>query len=142
MQIPFSGQCGCGAVRFRCIAQALSMYNCHCKGCQTIARASHMRLLVMRSDSVEIDGALREVRPAVEQDQHGQRFCCAKCGNVLFASSTMPDILLIDAGRLSEADGFAPVADIWTVDASPADIMDNHIPKVWKSPPLIGQEFV
>jgi hypothetical protein len=142
MPHPFTGQCECAAVRFRCNAQPLGMYNCHCKGCQTIASAAYMRLVVMQSDTVEIDGQLQEVRPAIPHDQHGQRFCCARCGKVLFASSTMPDILLIDASWIGEAEAFVPIAEIWTIDANPADVMDTHIPKVWKSPPLIGQEFV
>jgi hypothetical protein len=142
MQHAYTGQCECAAVQFDCKAQPLGMYNCHCKGCQMIAGAAYMRLVVMRSDMVEIDGLLQQVRPSVAQDQHGPRLCCALCGKVLFASSTMPDILLIDATWLAKTEGFVPVADIWTVDANPADVMDSHIPKVWKSPPLIGQEFV
>jgi hypothetical protein len=142
MQHSYTGQCECAAVQFDCKAQPLGMYNCHCKGCQAIAGAASMRLVVMRSDMVEIDGPLQPVRLPVAQDRHGRRLCCALCGEVLFASSTMPDILLIDATWLADAAGFVPVADIWTVDANPADVMDSHIPKVWKSPPLIGQEFV
>jgi hypothetical protein len=142
MQDPYAGQCECGAVRFRCNAQPLGMYNCHCKGCQAIAGSACMHLVVMRSDMVEIDGQLQQMHPPVAQDQHGQRWCCALCSKVLFASSTMPDILLIDAAWLAETGSFKAVAEIWTIDANPADAMDTHIPKVWKSPPLIGQEFV
>jgi hypothetical protein len=141
MPIPFTGQCKCGAVRFRCNAEALAMYNCHCKGCQAITGAACMRLLVMRSDMVDIDGQLRKLHPPVDRDQHGRRFCCAACGSVLFASSTMPHILLINADWLADAKRFVAVADIWTVDADPAHSMDTHIPKVWKSPPSIGQEI-
>jgi hypothetical protein len=142
MPVPFTGTCECATLRFRCRAQPLSMYNCHCKGFQTIARATYMPLLVMQSNMVDIDGQLHEVPSRVEKDHHGQRSCCARCGNVLFSSSTMPNILLINAHWLAEKERYVPVADIWTVDANPAHIMDTRIPKVWKSPPLIGQEFV
>jgi hypothetical protein len=142
MPVPFTGACGCAAVRFRCRAQPLSMYNCHCKGCQTIARATYMPLLVMQSDMVDIDGHPQEVPPPVDKDRHGQRFCCARCGMVLFAKSTMPNIMLINANGLAEKERYVPVADIWTIDANPAHFMDTRIPKVWKSPPLIGQEFI
>ena len=142
MQIPFTGQCACGAVRFRCKAQPRAMYNCHCKACQAITGAACMRLLVMQSDMVDIDGPVQTVRPPFDWDRHGQRFRCAVCAAVLFASSTKADLLLINADWLADARSFVAIADIWTVDAGPALCMDTHIPKVWKSPPLIGDEFV
>ena len=142
MQHPFSGQCECAVVRFRCNGQPLAMYNCHCKGCQATAGAASMRLVVMRSDMVEIAGQLQQVRPPLPQDQHGQRLGCARCGKVLFASSTIPDILLIDASWLAQTEAFVPIADIWTIDAQPSAVMDRQLPKVHKSPPMIGSEFV
>ncbi|PYJ25771.1 MAG: aldehyde-activating protein, partial [Verrucomicrobia bacterium] len=34
MNIPFTGGCSCGAIRYECDAEPIMMFKCHCRDCQ------------------------------------------------------------------------------------------------------------
>jgi hypothetical protein len=59
----------------------------------------------------------------------------------LFANGdARPDLLLVRATTLAQSAWLRPVADIWTVNARPDIGMDTHIPKMYRSPPLLENE--
>lgn len=143
MDIPFEGRCACGAVSFACHAHALAMYNCHCHGCQKISGAPYTVLLIMRAEHVSIEGKGRKFKSLVKGDPHCMRTYCPECHAMLFAASEeKPDILLFNALALDDSSGFLPVADIWTAHVQAWTHLDRRIPKVLKSPPLLGENFV
>ena len=141
METPFEGGCACGAVRLQCSAYPLAMYNCHCRGCQKMHGAPYAPLLVLQANRVSLSGRHRFLKSHVREDPHPQRAVCWECGAVLFSvSDASPEILLINALALDDPGWFQPIADIWTSDAQPWVRMDTHIPKVFKSPPLMTKE--
>lgn len=143
MEIPFGGRCACGTVQFQCSMYSLAMYNCHCRACQQISGAPYVPLLVMNARKVKIAGTLRAIKSHVPDDPHPKRSMCAECRSVLFAADDgKPEILLVYAMALDDPSWFRPVADIWTADAQPWVGMDRHIPKVFKSPPLLGDRVI
>lgn len=141
--VPFDGGCPCGAVRFRCAAPPAAMYNCHCPGCQRLNGAPYAALLVLPLHQVRMSGDLKRPSRPVRDDKHGERHCCARCGfPVLARSDTLAEVCLINAMSLDDPSWFHPVADIWTAHAQPWVRLDRHIPKVHKSPPVLGGEVV
>lgn len=142
MNTSFAGGCLCDAVRFRCREAPIAMYNCHCKGCQAIHGAPFAPLLAVNAAGTVITGALERDRRWLGQDGHPRRSGCPSCRAMLFAGSdALPHVLLINAMFLDDPGMFEPVADIWTVDAQPWTCMDRHIPKVYKSTPLIDLDI-
>jgi hypothetical protein len=143
MEIPFTGSCACGAVRFQCSAEPIAMYNCHCRGCQKINGAPFAPLLVLPSNKTSFLGKQSELPHPIKEDKHARRSSCSKCGSPLLShSATMSDIFLINAMSLDDPSWFCPVADIWTANAQPWVRLDRHIPKVFKSTPVLGGEIV
>lgn len=143
MEIPFTGGCACGAVRFECSAEPMAMYNCHCSGCQSASGSLFTSLLVLPSDRISISGRQQHFSRPVEGERHDHHAFCPTCGSPLFAASdAVPNLLLVHAVALDNPVWFNPVADIWTIDARPWVPMDRHIPKVYKTPPLLGNQFL
>lgn len=143
MQLPFAGGCLCNAVRYRSMGAPLAMYNCHCRGCQRIHGNAFAPLLVMSVPHVQITGTLQPCPVISEEDRHRRRHCCPVCALPLFAGNpAVDDILLINALSLDDPSWYAPVADIWTSEAQPWVCMDYHLPKVYKSSPVIDQDTV
>lgn len=141
MATTYSGKCPCGAIHYECFAQPAAMYNCHCRGCQKLFGTASVPLLVMHAGTISVAGEQTTVR--IPGDRHPKRLSCAHCGYALFAHSDVtPDILLVNALTLEGNEAFTPVADIWTADANEGTLMDRQIPKVLKSPPLLGTDFV
>jgi hypothetical protein len=143
MEVPFAGGCACGAVRFECRSEPIAMYNCHCPGCQKIHGAPFAPLLVLPSNMTVFLGEQRKPLRSIRDDKHARRSSCPQCGSPLLSHSVaMPDIVLINAMSLDDPGWFCPTADIWTVNVRPWVQLDRHIPKVFKSTPVLGGEIV
>ncbi|GIZ50446.1 GFA family protein [Noviherbaspirillum aridicola] len=141
--VPFDGGCPCGAVRFRGEAVPVAMYNCHCPGCQKLSGAPFAPLVVLPLARVRMTGDLKRPAQAVRDDKHGERFCCARCGfPVLARSDAQAEVCMLNVMSVDDPSWFHPVADIWTAYAQPWVRLDRHIPKVHKSPPVLGGEVV
>ncbi|HEY8607762.1 MAG TPA: GFA family protein [Noviherbaspirillum sp.] len=142
MRIPFFGGCPCGAARFRCDAEPVAMYNCHCHGCQKLSGAPFAPLLVLSLRMMQLSGETRRLAHLVRDDKHASRTACARCGYPLLArSDAEEDVCVVSAISLDDPTWFHPVADIWTACAQPWVRLDRHIPKVHKSPPVLGGEI-
>jgi hypothetical protein len=51
MNIPFSGGCACGAVRYTGVREPIAMINCHCRDCQLSSGAPFASgIIVMTAD--------------------------------------------------------------------------------------------
>ncbi|WP_194722527.1 GFA family protein [Noviherbaspirillum malthae] len=137
----YPGGCACGAVRFQCSAAPLAMYNCHCRSCQLASGGACAPLLVVPGQALRIAGHPKRHRPQRANGNHATRLFCPECGTPLLAlPDNNPAVVLVHAAALDFPDGFKPVADIWTVDALPWAHMDRHIPKMFKSPPILEPE--
>jgi len=141
--IPFGGGCPCGAVRLHCEASPAAMYNCHCAGCQKLHGAPFAPLLVLPLRQTRVTGDMKRLGRIVREDKHAERLACARCGfPVLASSESGTEVCLVNAMSLDDPSWFHPVADIWTAYAQPWVRLDRHIPKVHKSPPVLGGEVV
>lgn len=138
----FSGACACGAIHYECTARPLAMYNCHCHACQLSGGAPYSAILVVVREAVSMSGTPARYKAATSDgSDHADIAFCGTCGTPLFAmDEARPEILIIKAPTLAAADWFKPVADIWTASAQSWTSMDRHIPKVYKSPPLLQQD--
>lgn len=135
----FSGACACGAVRYRCHAAPLAVYNCHCRSCQDACGAPFSTLAIFPVEAFMVDGKPALYTSGVgDASDHLTSGFCPACGTPLFADSEAnPDVRLVRAATLRDATWIPPVADIWTISARPDIGMNTHIPKVYRAPPLL-----
>lgn len=141
MMMEFDGQCACGTIRYHCSKPPLAMYHCHCLACQKYGNGGFSSILVMATAAVTMTGAVRYYTMPSTSSNHAVCGFCLACGSALCArSESNPAILVVRAASLASAGWFKPVADIWTINAQPWTIMDPHIPKVYRSPPVFEME--
>ena len=139
MKLPFTGGCGCGAIRYECTAEPISMFNCHCRDCQRVTGAGHACVVLVPAASFKLTrGERRYHFMASASFGHHKRGFCAECGSRLTGGENREgttEVVGINAGSLDDPSWFRPQMDIFTSDAQPWDQMDPSIPKYEKYPP-------
>jgi len=116
-----SGQCLCGAVRYKVNCKPLTMYACHCTDCQKrTGSAFGLSMWVLRS-AIEVTAG----EPTLQTLKHsdGQpRFVrlCAQCGTRLWSEpARRPELAVLRPGTLDDTSSLRPVAHLWTRSAQP-----------------------
>ena len=137
LQVPFSGGCACGAIRYECLAAPLRMLNCHCRDCQLAGGSASSPTLIMARSAVRIiKGSTTLFEKVADSGNMARREFCSTCGTPLFASSSARgEYLGIRAASLDKPRGFKPEADVWVQSAQPWDCLDAGIPKFEKNRP-------
>jgi hypothetical protein len=119
--MPLTGGCQCGAVRYELGAAPLPAIICHCKECQKqTASAFGMTLPVRRRDLKLLSGDLKEWRRLADSGRELACYFCPQCGTRLYHSSSMgPDYWHLKPGTLDDTSWLEPVAQVWTRSAQP-----------------------
>ena len=135
MQIPFTGGCACGAIRYECLALPLRMLNCHCRDCQIASGSAYSPTLIMARSAVKLTkGEAAHFERVAESGNVATREFCPACGTPLFASSSAAgEYLGVRASSLDDPSWFRPEADFWVASAQPWDHFDPAIPKFPKN---------
>lgn len=136
------GRCACGAVRFSGPTRPLAVYNCHCQACQAAQGRAYSPIMLWSSEAISVQGRLQAtIMPSADGSDHAHCHGCAACSSPLFASNPKrPDIIVVRASALVGAPPLDVIADIWAVSALATTPLDPHLPKVYKSPPLLRAE--
>jgi hypothetical protein len=121
MQIPFSGGCACGAVRYECSEAPARVYHCHCTDChKATGSAFHTGLLVAR-EAVGFSGAEPKTwdRPTDSGNVVTEAFC-GNCGSPIYVCSTgRMTHMSLKAGSLDDPRAVRASTQIWTRSAVP-----------------------
>jgi hypothetical protein len=115
MQMPITGGCACGAIRYEAAVEPVMMFNCHC-----------VRGTPRYHDSDASSGG-----------QH-RRGYCADCGSRLTGGQNPAGdsgIVGVTAGSLDDPALFRPQMDIFAAQAQPWARMDPELPKFDQMPP-------
>ncbi len=54
MPTNFSGGCACGAIRYECNAESITMFNCHCRDCQRASGSAFSAVVYVPAKAVKI----------------------------------------------------------------------------------------
>ncbi|NEQ23860.1 MAG: GFA family protein [Microcoleus sp. SIO2G3] len=136
MNAPFSGGCGCGAIRYTCSSQPLAMLNCHCRDCQQSSGAPFASGVVVPKNSVEVTGLPKQYSVRASSGALTTRSFCSNCGSPLFtAGELMPGIISIRFTTFDDSSEFHPALDIWTSSAAPWVCLNEALPHFAQSPP-------
>jgi hypothetical protein len=135
MNIPFTGGCLCGAVRYECKAEPIVMGNCHCRDCQRASGTAFVGGILVSRDAVTIVGAVKYYNVKGDSGSIIGRGFCPICGSWLFSQPPVRELMGITAGCLDDPSGFQPSMDIYTASAQPWVYMNPDLPKYAKMPP-------
>ncbi len=131
-----SGGCNCGAVRYQIAGAPLGVIACHCTSCRRQSGAAFSVNLVVRADTMTIEGELASwPDPDTESGAPIDRQFCARCGSPIRSVPTAaPKMIAVKAGTLDAPEGFAPQMHIWTRSALPWATIPEGLPRFEKGP--------
>jgi len=139
MNIPFSGGCACGSIRYQCTQAPLAMLNCHCLDCQRSSGAPFASGVVVMAAEVAVSGSPKAYSVRASSGRLATRSFCADCGTPLFTrGEANPQFMSIRFPTLDQPSQFQPMLDIWTCSAQPWVGLDPAIPHFPQSPPTEG----
>ena len=109
----YTGQCLCGAVRFRAETVETHHHACHCGMCR---RWSSAPFFAAAAQNVRFDGAGNITR--YDTSEWADRGFCKKCGTNLFYHFKQGDQYMLSVGAFDDPSQFTLVGEIY-IDAKP-----------------------
>ena len=121
MAAPYSGQCLCGAIKYRVLREPLTLYACHCTDCQRRTGSAFALSMIVRPEDVELLAGQTTGYSATLSN--GRTKCgqmCAACGTRLWGTPVKyAGIFIVQPGTLDQPCQLAPVAHLWVSEAQP-----------------------
>jgi len=119
MQLPMTGGCQCGAVRYEIRAAPLTLYACHCSECQKQSSSAFgMSLSVPRDGFAITRGEPRHWQRSSDSGRAVDCFFCGTCGvRIYHSGSGGSDWLNVKPGTLDDTRWLRPVGHLWTNSA-------------------------
>jgi hypothetical protein len=119
-ELPLSGGCLCGAVRYRLSARPRAVNACHCLDCKRQSGGDAAIFLHQADDSAIIErGETAAFRKTADSGRHIDIVRCAACGTRLWHKPlALPSLTLVSAGTLDDSSWAIPTSHIWMSRAS------------------------
>ena len=129
-ELPLTGGCNCGAVRFEVDAPLLSASWCHCTRCQRRTGSSASPQARVAPGSFRLlsgEQSLREWKP----DDGFAKVFCGECGSSLWSRSRDdPEVIAVRFGVFDRDPGIRPELRQFVTYAAPWDeIPDDGLPR-------------
>ena len=125
----FEGGCQCGAVRYRAEVEEIRAYICHCRECQKQSASAFGISVPMRSDRLEIKGAMKAWRRPTDSGSQTDCWFCGTCGSRLYHQGVRePEWLVIKGGTLDDPDLLTPSGYIWVSRKRPWVLLQQGLP--------------
>lgn len=120
MPAPYTGQCLCGAIRYRLTGEPLTYYACHCTDCQRRTGSAFALSLIMRREDLQLlQGEPARYSADLPDGRRKAGRLCAACGTRLWGEGKIAGIVVVQPGTLDQPCGLEPVAHIWIRSAQP-----------------------
>ena len=117
--LPLTGGCQCGHVRYEVSKPPITLYCCHCTECQAQSSSAFGMSLRICRDALAIDWSAMSCWSR-STDSGGTMDCyfCPECGTrLVHAIAARSNSLSIKAGSLDRRKELMPVGHIWTGSA-------------------------
>jgi hypothetical protein len=140
MKLPFTGGCACGAIRYECNAEPISMFKCHCRDCQRATGGASSCVIIVPADSFKLThGSPRYYFTASAALGHHKRGFCPECGSRLTGGENREGtsgVVGINVGSLDDPSWFDPAFEMFAADAQPWDQLDPALPRYGRYAPI------
>jgi hypothetical protein len=134
-ELPLTGGCGCGAVRFEVTEPLTGALYCHCTRCQRRTGAGAGASGRVAPGSVTIVSGAEHVRDWRPEGGMPKSFC-VQCGSALFVRRPEGEIMGVRMGALDADPGIRPSFRQWVSSAAPWEpIPDDGLPRYPESAP-------
>jgi hypothetical protein len=130
-----TGKCLCGAVTIVMSGEPLSVVQCWCRQCQTLAAGGPTHSAIFKSEDVTITGALARGSYVAASGNAPTAHFCAACGTQICGlSSAAPDLMAVRLGTLDPPHGLKPRLAIWTREAPKWAVIDPALEQFAEQP--------
>ena len=137
MNVPFSGGCACGAIRYESSAAPVLSVNCHCRDCQRASGSAYAAIVAVPAAAFRMQGEPRYRVSKADSGTTMRRGFCGDCGSPLVIFEVeRPGVALIQVASLDDPSTYRPMMDLYTASAHPWDVMSPELPKYPGMPPL------
>jgi hypothetical protein len=125
MNLPFTGGCQCGALRYEILGAPILTYTCHCTDCQRLTSSAFSIGVVVPDSAFRLTaGEPRLVQRTADSGRVGTRWLCPECGSWICGSprpGTASAELhrLVRAGTLDDTSWLRPSTHFWTRSKQP-----------------------
>jgi hypothetical protein len=128
-ELPLTGGCLCGAVRFEVTEPPLSAGYCHCSRCQRRTGTAASAQALIAPGSLRLTAGEELIRAFEPPDGAAKLFCSA-CGSALWSRSPDDaDVIAIRLGAFDEDPGIRPSYRQFVAYAAPWEpIPDDGLP--------------
>lgn len=123
MNLPQSGGCLCGALRYEITDPPLLTYTCHCTVCQRLTGSTFSSALVVPAEACRFSGGeARSFQRTADSGRTVTRWICAECGTWICNGAkpgTAPpgSFVALRAGTLDDTSSLRPTVHFWTRSA-------------------------
>jgi hypothetical protein len=132
MNLPLSGGCMCGAVRYEISEAPLRVYACHCTDCQRVTGSAFSIGVVISTNAFRTTGKeLALAPPILAASGRTKRLgICPDCGVWVFdaprPSSTFPGLVrVVRGGTFDDTHWITPTIHYWTQSALKWVVLDG-----------------
>lgn len=131
-----SGQCLCGAVRYRGDADPQFQLKCYCNDCRKTSAAGHAAMMGFAASAISIEGEVKEYASATDSGGIAVRCFCPNCGSGVFAKPpAMSAMIFIRASTLDDPNLFSPQMAVYAARAPTWDPVNEGVPAFPQMPP-------
>src|SRR6185312_7890938 len=135
MNLPMTGGCLCGAVRYEITQPPKRMGICHCRSCQRATGSSYFPFIATHEDNLKISGDFKWFTLTGHTGQKISRGFCPNCGSTLFGRpDALPGCRTVSATSLDDLSQYKPEINVWTDEALEWVHMDPALTKFNKNP--------
>jgi hypothetical protein len=125
MNLPLTGGCLCGAIRYEITQSPLLVYTCHCTDCQHLTGSAFAIGVLVLNDAVRFWGKVPRIIESVADSGRlkGRCVCpnCATpvCGQPRPGTLVQEMVRSILGGTLDDKSWLRPIVHVWTRSKQP-----------------------
>jgi hypothetical protein len=113
MELPQTGGCQCGKIRYEITAAPQLIYTCHCTDCQRITSGAFSVGVALSETAFRLTaGHPRALQRMPDSGRPNTRFVCPDCASWVY-SLPRGGVLRIRAGTLDDTSWLRPTRHIW-----------------------------
>jgi hypothetical protein len=122
-----SGECECGAVRYRVADEFLYAANCHCSNCRRATGSAFKAFSGIERDKLELTEGVDDLLIVGEKDSNHTR--CGACGSLLFSVVRDGAYVHVAMGSLVDAPTIRPTEHIFVGSKAPWFEITDDLPQ-------------
>ena len=126
MNLPLTGGCLCGAVRYEIVEAPVLTYTCHCTDCQHLTSSAFSMAIIVPDSAFRLTaGEPRLTYSTADSGRLKTRFLCPECSCWICGpphpGATPEDLVVrrVRAGTLDDTSWLRPTAHFWTRSKQP-----------------------